>query len=268
MVSEFLGMDCVAPLFVPADRPERFEKAARSGADALILDLEDAVAAEAKVAARGNLRADFSDLPIFVRVNAVGTPWHDEDIARVEQLAIAGIVLPKSARVQDLERLNSRHPVVALVETAIGLVSARTLASHPKVGRLAFGSIDFSADLGCAHDRGILLAARCELVLASRAGDLIAPLDGVTASLQDVALTKDDAQHAGSIGFGGKLCIHPRQISAVLAGLRPSEGEIVWAQQVLATGDGVAVLGASMIDEPARRRARQILARAERRHPR
>ena len=264
MVSERVGMNCVAPLFVPADRPERFEKAASSGADAVVLDLEDAVAAKAKVAARGNLRAGFADVPIFVRVNAVGTPWHDEDIARVEQLPIAGIVLPKAGRVQDLDQLHSRHPVLALVETAMGLVSARALASHPKVARLSFGSIDYSADLGCAHDRAILLAARCELVLSSRAGDLVSPLDGVTGSLDDIALTEDDARHAGTLGFGGKLCIHPRQISAVFAGFRPSKGEIIWAEQVLAIGDGVAVLGAHMIDEPLRRRARLILARIRR----
>ena len=261
MVSGLFGMDCIAPLFVPADRPERFDKAARSGADAVILDLEDAVAAKAKLAARANLRADFPGVPVFVRVNAVGTIWHDDDVSHADRLPIAGIILPKAARLQDVDRLPTRHPVVALLETAQGLIAARALASHRKVARLAFGSMDYSADLGCAHERNILLAARCELVLASRAGGIAAPLDGVTASLADVALAENDARHAASLGFGGKMCIHPRQVSAVWAGMRPTEDDLAWAHQILSTGEGVAVIGTQMVDEPVRLQARRILAR-------
>lgn len=254
-----------APLFVTANRPERFAKAAASGADAVILDLEDAVAADAKDAARAALATDFTDLPVIVRINAIGTPWHADDLAAVARLRPAAVMLPKA---EDADRVASvaaqtRLPVIALVETARGLAHARTIAAAPGVARIAFGSVDFCADLGCAHLREVLLPARSELVLASRLAGIAAPIDGVTVQLDDLSVSHDDAAHARALGMTGKLCIHPRQIAEVRRAFAPTEAEIDWARRVLASGDGAVSVDGAMVDEPVRIRARAILAEGQ-----
>ncbi|AUM75029.1 HpcH/HpaI aldolase/citrate lyase family protein [Paracoccus jeotgali] len=254
-----------APLFVPADRPERFAKAAASGADAIILDLEDAVAADAKPEAREMLAADFTDLPVWVRINPPATPWHKADLAAVAALPCAAVMLPKAEDAATCTAVAAAtgKPVVALVETAIGLANCRAIATAEGVARLAFGSIDFCADLGCAHDRDVLLPARWELVLASRLAGIAAPLDGVTVELSDPAISHDDALHAVALGMSGKLCIHPKQIAAVLRAFAPTPAQIDWARRVLASGDGAVSVDGAMVDEPVRIRARAILAQVE-----
>jgi citrate lyase subunit beta/citryl-CoA lyase len=254
----------VVPLFVPANRPERFAKAAASGADAVILDLEDAVAPDAKDAARASLTSNFTDLPVLVRINAVGTRWHEEDRAALQRASFAAVMVPKAEATAEFEALcdASPIPVVALVESAQGLADARRIAATPNVLRLAFGSIDFSADVGCAHTRQALLGARSELVLASRLARLVPPLDGVTTSIEDASLIEADARHAVELGFGGKLCIHPRQIDPIRTGFAPAEEEIAWARRVLGSGDGAVSVDGAMVDEPVRIRARALLRRA------
>lgn len=251
----------VCPLFVPASRPERFEKAAASGADALILDLEDAVAPADKESARKALRADFTGLPVIIRVNAAGTLWHAADVEAAEEIGAAAIMLPKAelASVAGLAR-STALPVIALIETARGLAHAREIAEVPSVARLAFGSIDYSADLGCAHLRDALLFARSELVLASRLAEIMPPIDGVTTATDDADVITEDARHAADLGFGGKLCIHPRQVEPIRQGFLPDERTIAWARRVLASGDGAVKVDGEMVDEPVRIRARQILA--------
>ncbi|MFS4437783.1 HpcH/HpaI aldolase/citrate lyase family protein [Paracoccaceae bacterium GXU_MW_L88] len=254
-----------APLFVPANRPERFEKATLSGADAVILDLEDAVPADAKDTARAALRTDFTDLPVIVRINALGTPANAMDIEAVIALGPDAVILPKSetaAAVRSVAHSVS-VPVIALIETATGLANARQIAAAPGVHRLAFGSVDFCADLGCDHLREGLLPARSELVLASKLAGIAAPIDGVTVQLDDLSISHDDAAHARSLGMTGKLCIHPKQIAAVKRAFAPSEADIAWAQKVLASGDGAVMVDGAMVDEPVRQRARGILANAE-----
>lgn len=256
----------VSPLFVPGHRPDRFAKAAASGADAVILDLEDAVPLDAKDAARAALASYTSPIPALVRINAHGTPWHEADLAAVADLKPAGVMLPKAEDGATLYALAAALgpdiPVIALVESALGLAQARALAAHPAVSRLAFGSVDFCADLGSAHLRDLLLPARFELVLASRLAGLAAPLDGVTVRIDDEAEAEDDARHAAALGFGGKLAIHPKQVGPIRAGFRPSAEEIAWAERVLASGDGAARVDGAMVDEPVRIRARTLLARA------
>ena len=251
-----------APLFVPANRPERFAKAAGSGTDAVILDLEDAVAVDAKDTARDALDVAFTDLPVIVRINAHGTPWHDADVAAVLALNPAAVILPKAedaAAVSALVAGLGGVPVIGLVESARGLANARAIAATGVV-RLAFGSVDFCADLGCAHLREVLLPARSELVLASRLAGIAAPIDGVTVQLDDLSVSHDDAAHARALGMTGKLCIHPRQIAEVRRAFAPTEQEIDWARRVLATGDGAVSIDGAMVDEPVRIRARAILA--------
>jgi citrate lyase subunit beta/citryl-CoA lyase len=253
----------VAPLFVPATKPDHFAKAAASGADAVILDLEDAVASSDKDAARAALDASFTSLPVFVRVNASGTSWHDADLSALRGRGFAAVLLPKAedtAIVAQVVATLSGLPVIALVESTLGLANARTIAALDGVARLAFGSVDFCADLGCAHEREILLPARSELVLASRIARIAPPIDGVTVQLDDPAIAQGDAAHARALGMTGKFTIHPKQVGVIKDAFAPSETEIVWANRVLASGDGAVSVDGAMVDEPVRIRARSILA--------
>jgi len=250
-----------APLFVPANRPDRFAKAAASGADAVILDLEDAVAAEDKDAARSALTTGFTDLPIIVRVNAHGTPWHEADLAAVAELPLAAVMLPKAEEATMIAAVAQAtgKPIIALVESARGLANARAVGASGWVTRLAFGSIDYCVYLGCAHLRDVLLPARAELVLASRLADLEPPLDGVTAQIDDATAAFDDATHARALGFAGKLSIHPRQVPDVLRAFAPTAEEVSWAKRVLGSGDGAVRVDGAMVDAPVRAKARAIL---------
>lgn len=250
----------LAPLFVPANRPDRFAKAAASGTDAVVLDLEDAVPADAKDAARAELRHVALHVPVIVRINGVGTRWHEEDCAALAGMSIAAIMVPKVERLEDLGHVGAVAPVIALVETARGLAEARTLAQSGVIARLAFGSVDYAADIGCDHVPDALLSARCELVLASRLGDLPPPIDGVTTDIASTVAAGEDARAARSLGFGGKLLIHPSQVAPVLDGFRPKPEEVDWARSVLDSGDGAVKIDGMMVDGPVRARARAILA--------
>jgi len=256
-----------APLFVPANRPDRFEKAAGTDADAIILDLEDAVPDSEKDSARTNLSASFTGKPLIVRLNAAGTAWHEADVAALRTLLPAAVMLPKAEDAVAISRLwqalGSRVPVIALIESAKGLANARDIAALDGVARLAFGSIDYCADLGCAHKREVLLPVRSELVLASRLAGIAAPIDGVTAELNNPTLTFEDACHAKDLGMTGKLCIHPKQVTEVRRAFAPGEADIAWARRVLGSGDGAVAVDGVMVDEPVRIRARSILAAAE-----
>lgn len=257
-------------LMVPANRPDRFAKAAEAGADAVIVDLEDAVPEADKDSARAGLPSALSGLnmpvPFLVRINGADSPWHERDVAALRSLPIAGVVLSKSEHVSDLERLSSmlggKHRVVALIESALGLASVRSLARA--AGRLAFGSFDLSADLGAAHTRDALLAARFEIVLASRLAGLPEPIDGATAAIDDASAIESDAAHAAELGFFGKLLIHPRQVAPAARGLRPAADAISWAQRVMAAAapDALTVVDGAMVDRPVRLRAEWILRRA------
>lgn len=257
------------PLFVPADRPERYAKAFGAGADAVIIDLEDAVAPAVKDAARQALVAakghvEKAACPVLLRLNACGTPHHSADVAAARQVpGLAAVMLAKAESAAEVAGLATALgcPVLALIESARGLEAARAISATGS--RLAFGSIDFAADLGCAHERDALLMARSELVLASRLGGVAAPLDGVTTSVTDEAAIVDDARYATRLGMGGKLLIHPAQIGPARAGLRPTEAEVAWAVRVLETGDGAAMLDGAMVDAPVRLRAAQIQRRAD-----
>jgi citrate lyase subunit beta/citryl-CoA lyase len=179
-------------------------------------------------------------------------------------------VLPKAEQAATIARILSaapQLPVVALIESAVGLRSVDALAATG-VARLAFGSVDFQLDLGIPGEREELLFARSALVLASRLAGLPPPIDGVTVALDDPAQLADDIAYARRLGFGGKLCIHPRQVEAVNAGFLPPAAEIAWARRVLesanqAAGNAVRVDG-KMIDRPVIDRARAILQAAER----
>lgn len=267
-------------LFVPADRPERHARALATGAGGVIVDLEDAVAPERKASAREALAASFAALPeagrqrLLVRVNAAGTPWHDDDCAQagalVAQGLIAGVVLPKAERAADLSRLaevvGPKGVLVPLIESAAGLAAVDELAAAPQVLRLAFGNLDFQADLGmaCDADEAELVPVRLALLLASRRANLSAPIDGVTPDWRDTQRLAADTARARRSGFGAKLCIHPDQVAPVHAALGPTAQELAWARRVVeairAAGGGVVSLDGRMVDAPVVRLAERLLA--------
>lgn len=245
-------------LFVPGDRPDRFGKAAASGADAVILDLEDAVAPADKDAARAHVETWLEDHQALVRINAPGTPWFAADAALVTARGIP-VVVPKA---ENPGVLAGFREVVALVETARGVERAGELAAVPSVTRLAFGSVDLAAELGVApEDPEPFAYARSRLVIASAAAGLAPPIDGVTTDLRDDDTFDRDVRYARRLGFGGKLCIHPRQIAVVRAGFEPTDTEREWARNVLTAGESASTVDGRMVDRPVLARARRILGK-------
>jgi citrate lyase subunit beta/citryl-CoA lyase len=257
-------------LFVPGNRPDRFDKAFASGADAVIIDLEDAVPPESKVEARAAVARWLApDREVVVRINAPGTLWFGEDVALCALAGVAAVMVPKAERTADLQRIATvavGSPLLPLIESAAGFENARALASVEGVQRLAFGSIDFQVDLGMQGEDE-LLAFRSQLVLVSRLAKLAPPADGVTTSIDDVEAVARDTARARRLGFGAKLCIHPRQVEAVNRGFAPTAEEVAWAQRVLdaaAQAQGAAVaLDGRMIDKPVILRAQAIVDEAE-----
>lgn len=274
-----MGLGARAALFVPATRADRIPKALASGADAVIVDLEDAVAPQDKDSARAALdvalahqhrasaTAPSAGPALWVRVNT-GAPWSDQDLALcARHAAVQAVVVPKAESAQQMQaafEACGRKPLVALIETAEGYARRDDVASHPAVKRLAFGSIDFQLDLGISGEGDALLVFRSGLVLASRLAGLPAPLDGVTVEVANPEVVAADAARARALGFGGKLCIHPQQVGPVNAAFSPSPAEIEWAQRVVAAceasaGAAVAVDG-KMVDKPVLLRAQALLA--------
>lgn len=261
----------VSYLFVPGNRPERFGKALASGADMVIIDLEDAVAPADKLAARSAIRAALDpEFPAAVRINSADSEWFEQDLSLCGLPGVAAVVLPKAAGVADIARVRGAGAatVLALVESAEGIANARALAAADGVSRLMFGSIDFSVDLGIEGDERELDAFRSELVLASRLAGIAPPVDGVTTAIDDAELLRRETLRGKRFGFGGKLCIHPKQLAAVHAAYLPSNDEVHWAMRVLDAarltgGDAVAVDG-KMVDKPVMLRAERILQAASR----
>lgn len=264
-------------LFVPATRPGRFAKALESGADAVIIDLEDAIAPCDKVQARKLLAQAWSGLAavhsrILIRVNAGNTIWHAEDLKLLGELGVAGVMLSKAEDAAQLSQmtavLGSACALVPLIESVAGLDAADALASSPQVLRLAFGNLDFQADAGlaCGPDQAELTPVRLALLLASRRALLPQPIDGVTADMHDGAQLARDLLRSRCGGFGAKLCIHPSQVGTVNATFSPSLAEIEWAHRViaasLAASGGVVNLDGRMVDAPVLLMAQRVLARA------
>ena len=265
-------------LFVPATKPERFIKAFESGADGIIIDLEDAVAESSKGSAREQLAQYLPRLTraqlaaTVVRVNAVGTPWHDADIALLRDWIAHGItvMLPKAEDAGALrgvaKNLGDAARIVALIESLMGLDAADALAREPHVVRLAFGHLDFQLDLGmrASAEEPELAFARNALVAASRRARLPAPLDGVTTETGNTERLIADAKRARAFGFGGKLCIHPAQVADVNHAFGHTEAEQAWARRVLdeaARHGGEAFrLDGRMVDLPVIRAAEAIVA--------
>ena len=265
-------------LFVPGNRPERFAKALASGADAVVLDLEDAVSADSKDAARaavgewaaGATVADHARC--VVRTNDRASPHFAGDLRLVADAGLPAVMLPKAESAADAAAILAVAPhaaVLALVESARGIAHVDEVAHGPGVVRLVFGTLDYALDLDLDLDEGPdgLGYAADRLAVASRAAGLSGPVAGVTPQLDDGARLLADLAWARRRGFGAKLCIHPAQVAPIHAALAPAPEAVAWAQRVLAAeaaSPGAARLDGRMIDLPVVRQAQRTLQRAGR----
>lgn len=273
-------MTPVTYLFVPATRTERIAKAFAAGAHAVIVDLEDAIDAADKAAARAQLDEFLaaSEQPIWIRTNAVSTPWFEADraLARKHAQRISGVMLAKTESALDIDAVNGKSgdglsiPVIALVESAAGMLALDRICAHPQVSRISFGSADLSRDLACEDAWDTLQYARAQVVLHSASCQLLSPIDGVTFALDNADIVQRDAALAARHGFGAKLCIHPSQLQPALQGFAPTAEQLQWATRIMAAGglgSGAQRLQGQMVDRPVIERARQILQRHASLHP-
>jgi citrate lyase subunit beta/citryl-CoA lyase len=260
-------------LFVPGNRPDRFAKALASGADATILDLEDAVDPAGKKKAREAVRAwlvaNRCDGRVLVRINDSTTPWFEDDLVLLRAAGPIGVMLPKAEGSDAIGRVaDAIAPgglIVPLIETARGLRAVDEIVAPKAVQRLAFGTLDFAIDLDLSGDERGLIHPAMTIALASRCADKAAPIAGVTPAIDDDAALARDLAFARAVGFTAKLCIHPRQVLAVAKALAPTEAELDWARRVLVaaeSGAGAVQVDGRMVDRPVLLKARTLLDRA------
>lgn len=256
-------------LFVPANRVERFEKALATTADAVIIDLEDAVPIELKDSARNGLKqwlTNHPKHPVLVRVNAQNTKWFKEDIQLAKFDNVIAIVLPKTESAQEIDQIQKIKSIAtyALIETPVGFAQVRQIAKAKNVKALMFGSIDFQLEMDMQGSFEELMYFRNEIVLASKLANIDAPIDGVTVDFKNEQLVEFETRQAKNLGFAGKLCIHPNQVEIVNTTFSPTSDEIDWAKQVItvveqAQGQAVSLHG-KMIDLPVILKAKKILS--------
>lgn len=277
-------------LFVPADDPKKAQKAFGTGADAIALDLEDAVAPERKDEARQTVKELLdrasSGPPFFVRVNSTASLYILKDLLTVAGLPFEGIMLPKVESGEEVRRVDwlltlleeergaapGEMGIVPFVESALGVERAEEIArSSGRVRCLAFGGNDFTMDIGTGYspEGSEMFYARCRLVTASRAAGIAPPLDTVNPDFKDIPALAREAKRAKKLGFQGKLVIHPAQVAPVNEAFSPTPEEIAWAQKVMAAfaraqaaGSGVIQLEGRMVELPVVRRAQQIISLA------
>lgn len=278
-------------LFAPGNHRRKLAKVFDVGADAVILDLEDAVAIAEKVAARETVRAALgtkAHTRAYVRVNALDTSLTFEDLEAVVCADLDGIVLPKVERAADLQMVDwvvtslegklglalGEIDLMPIIETGRGIATVRDIAMSrvPRVKRLSFGAGDYTRDMGMTWSRaeGELLPARSEVVLASRIADLEPPIDTVFIHINDADGFESSTAHVRDLGFQGKLCIHPNQIAAAHAVLTPDREQVAHARAVIAAFDQAEAEGSAsiqldgyFIDYPIVEKARRIVALAE-----
>ena len=277
------GLRLRSALYAPASRPDLLPKLPRSGPDGVIIDLEDAVAPSGKeqarpvaAAAARDLRRAHPDLAIFIRVNAVDTEWFEGDMAEALVPELTGVVVPmlESAAAVELvaERLEAVGPlgVTAGLETVAGVEHAAEVLRPPVVAAY-FGAEDYIADLGGIRtpENTEVLYARSRVAVACRLAGVVS-LDQVVVKLRDEDTFIADARQGRTLGYKGKLCIHPAQVPWANRVFTPSPEEVDRARRMLAlyeetqrTGSGAVSFEGQMIDEPLARQARALLAAAD-----
>ncbi|WP_104042825.1 HpcH/HpaI aldolase/citrate lyase family protein [Arthrobacter sp. ZGTC412] len=268
-----------ALLFCPADRPERYQKAA-TRADAVILDLEDAVAPAHKQRARGAILAQLGaagDEPeldpsrTIIRVNPAGTGEFEKDLHCLAHTPYKTVMLAKAESAEQLEAL-ARYQVIALCETATGVLNAPAIAAAPNVVALMWGAEDLLASLGGTSSRkddggyrAVAFHARSSVLLSARAFGKEA-VDAVYTNIPDLTGLAAEAADAVASGFGSKACIHPSQAAVVRGAFAPSEAEVSAAAALLqaaaAAGQGVFQYKGQMIDGPILKHAEAVIRRA------
>jgi citrate lyase beta subunit len=262
-------------LVFPGDDDRKRARALRSGADAVVLDLEDGVPESAKDEARSRVEA-FAAEPgspaRLVRVNDPAGRAGALDLAAVELLRAVAVVVPKAGIASVAAAAETGLPIVALVEDAAGIRDAHALAEHPAVVALAIGSADLSAELGLVADgSGVELAfTRSLLVVASAAARIRPPVDGPCLAVHDAAALEREARQARALGLRGKLCIHPGQVAGVHRALAPGPDEVERARRIVAgweelqeRGAAVGVVDGSLVDLPVVLRARAVIEASE-----
>ncbi|KQP13112.1 CoA ester lyase [Pseudorhodoferax sp. Leaf267] len=263
-------------LFVPGTRTERFGKALASGADCVLLDLEDAVAADDKPLAREAIAQWFASAApadrarVAVRINDAGSPYFCDDLRALQACGCTQLVLPKAEEPSQIAAVAKVIPgaqVLALIESARGVANVDAVAATPGVTRLLFGTLDFALDLNIdiADDASGLAYAASRIAIASRVAGLPAPVAGVTPQFDERVRLLADLAQSRRLGFGAKLCIHPSQVAPIHAALRPSEQSLDWARRVLvadAASPGAARLDGRMVDRPVVLQAQRTLALA------
>ena len=268
-------------LFCPGSTPGRFEKASACGTDAVIVDLEDAVAPDDKAAARAAALAwlggtDRAGVARCLRSNALRTAAGLRDILALVDGGVTPdfLVIPKTETADEMALLDtlligscSRTQFLPLVETARGVVHAEEIAAHPRVAGLVLGGADLAADLGAAMDWEPLLYARSRLVHAAATAG-IAVIDVPRLDLGDEAGLREETQRVRRLGFTGKLAIHPGQVATINDAYTPDDADVARARRIVAAVEaargGVAVVDGRMVDAPVVRAAERVLARAER----
>lgn len=257
-------------LFCPADRPDRFEKAARA-ADVVIIDLEDGVAPERREAARAAVRAASLDpAATIVRVNPVGTADHVLDLEAVRASAFSRIMLAKTSSAEDVSGLAPLE-VVALCETPAGVRAAGEIAAQPHVVAVMWGSEDLVASLGGNASRtadgelGDLARYARAKVLVDAGSCAVGAIDTVFLDFGDLDGLRREAEAASAMGFVATACVHPSQVPVVRAAYRPTPSRVAFAREVLREArsrGGVFRLGDLMVDGPVIAQARQVLRMA------
>lgn len=272
-------------LFVPATRIDRVEKAFASGADAVIVDLEDAVAQADKAQAREAVKdyydhqqktqhEDNSHRPIWLRINQAGSVDFAKDLALCQQLPkLAGVLLAKAEQAVDIETIYQKTglPVIAVIENAIGLYRADEIAKARGMMAFSYGFLDLCNDLqiqvGTASADIIANQIRYQLILTSKVHQLLAPIDSVYADFNDNKGLHKRVQLWLQMGMSGMLCIHPKQIDVVKEALQPNASELEFAKRVVAeyerSGKAVFNIGGNMVDAPVIERSYQVLSLAE-----
>ena len=268
-------------LFVPGANPERMVKAQGLPADGLILDLEDAVATDAKDSARAAVVEVLANWPDdvkaarIIRINGTDTPYFDEDIAAAKASRAELIMLPKSETAEQVVKVAERagKPILALIETAKGVINAASIATaHPAVVAVCFGHADFARDMQLDNNdasAGVIHHARAQVSLAARAAG-IAAIDNVSLEIRDTEAFAADTVLGKQLGYQGKMCIHPSQLAAANGAYTPTAEQLAYAQEISdawdaaqAEGRGVFSLHNKMIDRPVVDAQLAILERAK-----
>lgn len=261
-------------LFVPATRIDRVKKAFASGTDAVIVDLEDAVATTDKVQARKDLQVYYNSQayqPIWVRINKAGSEEFFKDVVLCQKMPnLAGVLLAKAEQASDIESVHQLTdlPVIALIETALGLYQIDSMAKSAGLLAFSYGFLDLCNDLqvhvGTAAADVIANQIRYQLLLTSKVHQLLAPIDTVYTDFNDGKGLGQRVQLWSQMGMSGMLCIHPKQVATVKQSLQPTDADIEFARRVIEeyerSGQAVFKIAGQMVDAPVIERCRQLLS--------